>query len=392
MYPTEAVREISKSFICIRVDHDQSPDLVKRFGVGPLSDVRLLDPEGQELKKLVGFTSASRLVSECRAVLDRSQGKGGTREVGNHHAASSVDKPVSEAAINKAVEKGVSYLRAEWKKGFGPSAPGLGPEPLVLFAWQCAGVSDQDPDVKSLREKVRVSALTGTYQVALEALVLSGWAAKRDRERLQACARFLIESQLENGQWTYAPAIGASSPALGDNSNTAYAVLGIAACHRVGIDVPESVVKKAEKWWRSSQNQDGGWGYRTDRETESYASMTESGISSLILCRRLLPEQFAADTALERANTWLAAHFSVQENRNSAYQQGRLLYHLFALERVGSLCGEKSLVGHSWFEEGASYLVSTQNDDGSWDDGADTPIPNTSLALLFLTRATHMLH
>jgi hypothetical protein len=194
-----------------------------------------------------------------------------------------------------------------------------------------------------------------------------------------------------NGQWSYGASPEGAQPALGDNSNTAYALLALAACHKAGIDVPRSSVEKAEAWWRSAQHEDGGWGYRTDREQASYASMTESGISSLLLCRNLIAREGGSEPELDRGRGWLSAHLSVSENTGSAYQQGRLLYHLYALERVGSLFVSERAGGHDWYGEGAARLLSSQNSDGSWDDGADTPIPNTCFALLFLTRSSAFL-
>src|SRR5437867_2378843 len=74
-YPDPAVREIAKAFVCIRVDFDESPEVAKQYGVQPLADLRLLDPDGREAAKLVGFTSGARLAGACRAELDRLAGK-----------------------------------------------------------------------------------------------------------------------------------------------------------------------------------------------------------------------------------------------------------------------------------------------------------------------------
>jgi len=110
--------------------------------------------------------------------------------------------------------------------------------------------------------------------------------------------------------------------------------------------------------------------------------MTESGIGSLLLCG------VAEEKTLKPALAWLKQHFSVSANLKSAYQEGRLIYHLYALERVGTLLGSTDLLEHDWYQEGAGILLANQGADGSWDDGSGTPVPNTALALLFLTRAT----
>jgi len=50
---------------------------------------------------------------------------------------------------------------------------------------------------------------------------------------------------------------------------------------------------------------------------------------------------------------------------------------------------EQTLIGeHNWYKEGAGYILSQQNDDGSWKGGAqEAGIMATPFAILFLTKA-----
>jgi hypothetical protein len=389
-YPDSTLREITKEFVCIRVDFDRNQDIAKKYGVQPLADLRLLDPDGKQSAKLIGFSSASRLSTACRAELDRLAGKAPAEST---TAGTSSNAPIvaSKEAIAAAVERGRRYLIDSFGQGSFASS-GVASLDQALFACAACGINAKAEDLQKLLRSTCAAPLTSTYQAAFRALALASRDPEANRDGIEACARFLVGSQLSNGQWSYnASPEGAQPPALGDNSNTAYAILGLAACRRAGVDVPQANIERAQEWWRSAQREDGGFGYRTDREKESYASMTASGLSSLVLCEKLLARDQGTDAALDRARAWLLAHFSVSENTGSAYQQGRLLYHLYALERVGTLLGVEKLGTHDWYAEGASYLLRTQNGDGSWDDGADTPLPNTSFALLFLTRSSMFL-
>ena len=357
-YPDSAVREAARPFVCIRVEHDRSPELVKQYGVKGLPDVRLLDPEGRETSRLRGFTSAQKLAAALRGGAAADTPKAEVREV-----------PVTPGAVAEAVKKGAAFLQASDPKGA---------EDLALFALAASGATVTPERVKRALD----APLTRTYQVAFRALALSKIDPEAHKEALQACAKFLVDTQLADGEWTYGPPAGGQAPpALGDHSNSAYGLLGLAACRHAGIVVPRAALEKAEAAWRKSQNPDGGWGYRTDRETESYASMTESALSSLLLC----------EGRPEKDLGWLEKHLSASENLGSPYPQGRLLYHLYALERLGTLLGSGKLGGHDWYREGAAFLLGTQRPDGSWDDGADLPVPNTAFAILFLTRATESL-
>ena len=367
------------SFVCIRVDVDRDPDLARQYAAKALPDLRLCDPEGKELRQLLGFSSPERLLQQCQQVLDRLAGK---PVADSKPATVGRSVEVTEAAIRTAVARGCDCLELQAPRALGDGGiAGLGD--AVLLALVCGGRADRDA-CRSLLQGVLAAPLTSTYQTAFRALALARLDAKAHRRHLDDCLRFLTDGQLADGSWSY----GSDRNATGDRSNSAYALLGVDACARAGLPIAPDVVARAEQAWRSTQNPDGGWGYRGDRETASYASMTESALASLALCRRLRGGAAAADPAIARGSAWLAAHASVEQNLGSAYQQGRLLYHLYALERAGSLLAVDRFGEFDWHARGAAMLLGSQRDDGSWDDGADLPAANTVFAILFLLRAT----
>ena len=382
-YPDQAVSEILKQFVCIRVEFDKVPELVKQFHVEPLPDLRILDNEANELHQFIGFSSAKKLTGVCQNVLDQRAGR--TVSGGGPDPAKQPIE-VTAAAIEKAVQQGLDYLATSFQQGW-PQA-GYGYEEIALYAMQSGGATVSNATVLKLLKIVLERTPENTYQTAFCALALGRLEPRQYHDKLQECADFLCASQLENGQWTYQPQAGNARQQNGDHSNSAYALLGLYACQEAGIEVPGEVIQKAAATWRTTQNQDGGWGYRSDREMASYASMTENGISSLILCQIMLNKSQPDDAQQERAIHWLGEHYSVAENLKSSYQQGRHLYHLYALERLGALLKTDLLAGHGWYADAAQYLLSNQTATGAWDDGSDTPVPNTCFALLVLTKAT----
>jgi hypothetical protein len=396
-YPDPSLKELLAKFVLVKVDHDADAALVKQYGVQPLPDVRVIAPDGKQLDRLVGFTSASRLAARLQRALDRLAGSSPDDDAPAAEAGR--DKPAPLAveatpeAIGRAVLRGASFLRGAWRVGW-TAPPRFAPDELVLFAWTATGLRRTDADVAALLGEVAGAPPAGTYRAALRACALQRLGGADLLPKLEECARLLSNSQLANGQWTYGAPEGADVPALGDGSNSAYALLGLAACRTAGVAVPRETIANAARAWQHVQNEDGGFGYRSDRESASYASMTASGLHCLLLAR----DRFGVDDspAIARAESWLRQHFSPRENAGSAYQEGRLLYGLFAIERVGDECAVEGERGHDaapegWYRQGADFLLATQHDDGSWDDGAETPIPNTCFALLFLTRASEAL-
>src|SRR5262245_31846046 len=150
-YPAKEVQEMARSFVVVRIEVDQNKELAKKYGVKSLTDIRLLDPDGKELDKLVGFTSAAKLAARGREALDRLAGKAvAERKSGAGFAARAA--VVTPEAVNSAVQKGLSYLRTAFKKGW-PAAEGFSPDELVLFAWAASGLDPKDEDLAVLRNR-----------------------------------------------------------------------------------------------------------------------------------------------------------------------------------------------------------------------------------------------
>ncbi len=342
---------------------------------------------------MVGFASAARLAPRLQRALDVVAGKDAAALPDARHEAEGATTPGSapdRAAVRLAELRGAAFLRRAWRRGFTGNVR-FRPDELVLFAWAASGLDRADSDVAALLASVLESPPVGTYRAALRACALERLALPELRSRVEECARFLESTQLDNGQWSYGLPADGTRPELGDGSNSAYALLGLAACERAGVRVPDDDFSKAARACLAIQNSDGGFGYRADRESASYASMTASALHGLALASA----HGAGETAhaLARGGAWLRARFSVRDDPGSAYREGRQLYGLYALERIGdevpeTLPAARRGLPDDWYEQGAAYLLATQGGDGSWDDGSDTPVPNTCFALLFLARAT----
>src|SRR5262249_438165 len=66
------------------------------------------------------------------------------------------------------------------------------------------------------------------------------------------------------------------------------------------------------------------------------------------------------------------------------------LYYLWSVERVGVLCGLKTIGGKDWYKWGVKHLLPAQKEDGSWFTRGylgSSPTIDTCFALLFLKRA-----
>ncbi len=358
---------------------------------------------------------------------------------------------VDQKKVDQAIKKGTAWLVSQSGKlpKANETQPTkiCGHEELVLWTLIHAGVSESTTVFKFLFKNITEGELRRTYEVAVQAMILEELDRVRYQERIQQCAQYLADNQCPNGQWFYGE-VGASiplgplpvvtgvkksatgvrqkppvarrlkvtprktGPAEGDNSNAQYAALGIRACVDAGIDFPDETYQRARKWWRGAQHAapagtpgvatggepsapPAGWCYMMkDHGHRAYGSMTAGAVGALAIYDTILGEDWRKDRAVASGLSWIAKNFGVDGNPgppseawckdNPRYGH---YYFLYALERAGVLCKTEWVGTHPWYSEGATFLLSAQDKDGSWD----ASVQNTCFAILFLKRATRPL-
>jgi len=299
----------------------------------------------------------------------------------------------------------------------------------------------KNESIVNLLNRVLEYDLKFTYNVSLQTMALEKLNKISYQERLQKCATFLVNTQCENGQWSYKAKdkysikgddavclkdvkcsdrvpkiqkviveIEKHGKESGDNSNTQFAALALWSCLNAKIQVPENVLVSAKEFWEKDQNSDGGWGYphQGGDKATSRATMTAAGISSLAIYDYWwLQYREKNNKHVQNGINCLSdmlngkdALFN-KEVKKGAPIPGYLLYSIeraAVLARVKNLGTTKKLGNYDWYKAGASALVLAQNDDGSWNcsgvgtdkDGTNlnaSKIQGTSFALLFLKKA-----
>jgi hypothetical protein len=340
-----------------------------------------------------------------------------------------VSAELSPDEVQKAMHKGVAYLKDQWQTNRGHWSEYGGQEGgitcLCTMALLNAGEKPgEQPYLKSALEKVRNLRPKTTYVVALQTMVLCrADQFESDQDLIRANAEWLQEWQIKDhgandrrGGWSYGEnPVGPQGARQGDGSNSQFALLALyeaaraAEKHHLHIKISRETWELARNYWIVNQREsDGGWGYY--KTMDPTGSMTCAGISSLVICSDMLHEPDAkvsgdsidgcfraSSEDRERINKgidWLRRYFSVQANPPSAAGNVRLwhYYYLYGLERAGRLSARRKIGEHDWYREGSYHLVHTINADllnSSWRGSgfAETdPDITTSLALLFLSK------
>jgi hypothetical protein len=312
-------------------------------------------------------------------------------------------RPIDAAQVLSAIDHGVGFLKREQQpRGNWSEFPGYdgGVTALCTLALLSSGVPADDPTVKLALNYLRGLELDKTYTVSLQTMVLCAATPKQDMLRITRNIRWLESHQIKDGPrkgaWSY-PGPG------GDNSNSQFAVLALYDGQRVGIEVSRETWELAQKYWSSTQNDDGSWGYVP--EDSGTGSMTCAGIGGLAVSNAALESGDASvenghvvccrphvkDDRLERAIDWLGSHFSVNHNpRPAGGGQSCLYYYLYGLERAGRLTAHRFIGKHDWYREGAEVLIREQDSlshfwKGNWYAERDPRI-STAMALLFLSK------
>ncbi len=336
----------------------------------------------------------------------------------------------SEATIEAAIKKGRDRLVEL------PGQPGDSDAPLAGYALLKCGTSPQHPFIQSmLQEAVKkvdsqVEPLHHVYEYACMANLFLEANPELYQPQLVKIRDWLVQRQQQNGSWFYP---NNPNPEDGDSSITQFAILGLWAVQRGGVEVPNEVLEKAGDWWIKTQRPDGGFAYHpasfnSPLQTNSRLSMTAAGCGSVLILERMLypnrvlgraPSQPASrrrfgvleqvppetpalipgksrppaeskltpeilQKAAKKASGWLAGHYD-------ATSPQWLTYCHYGCERAGALLETDKFGSHDWYAEGAEVLLRFQSASGEWQgmsDGTQTPRTSTAFALLFLKRAT----
>jgi len=357
-------------------------------------------------------------------------------------ALAPAQEAVEQAKVDDAVRRGSAFLLKKYEKGFDLASWNSTLE-LVMLTLNHAGVPADDPVFQKGLLALGTCPLQYTYRVAALAMALQRIDPRKFQERIAHCAQWLVDTQLNEGEWGYPgtlngvdeapgpvdvdppklekkevkeagttsallirrrPHAKVTSKVKGDISNAQFALLGLKAAADAGIEVPKATWEAALRYFLTSQNRDGGWGYTFNghKDTASYASMVCAAVCSVAICRYGLGlKEPQKDAAVRAGLAWLGKNFHPDSNANAekskvADPKRWLYYYLYSIERVGRIVAVDEIGRQKWYPVGAKSLLSSQKADGSWFTGlvgvwkqaGDLETADTCFAILFLTKAT----
>jgi len=325
--------------------------------------------------------------------------------------------PKLQVQINRAIDRGVAYLRktqgkqGRWLYPRGGGTGGL--TALALYALAASRVAADDPAiVKGLawtekhRQDFQEGGAYGTYSASLLVLALTRIDPKAHKERIDILAERIWRSQLGSDMWTYSlraqKRTGTKKKKKkkkdskrprgnwlggGDNSNTQFAVLALWAAYALAdAEVPPQTWQRIHDFYRRTQTANGGWTYTPARGGgPGRPTMTAAGLVSYVYASAALN---GGVPALPQARRTPVAQAGVKAlfGQRSDFDN---YYFVYSLERVGTVM---ALPEKDWYFDGARKLIKKQMKDGRWEGrmwhGDADRTYETSLALLFLSRAT----
>ncbi len=307
--------------------------------------------------------------------------------------AAAADEPTLGVQVNRAVDKGVAWLKTVQNADGSFQGPytqqyPVGQTALALYALSKSKVPADDPVVAKAIAYVRDHRPAYVYEAAVGILALDALKDPAHDDWIRTRARW-IESHVDAklGVWGY------PSPQT-DISNTQFACLGLWAAEAHGYRAAPALWKRLLRVVPDLQAPWGAFRYSPNRAArEGSAAQTTAGLTVLLLAldRADIGEKDRtfvdrARRAIARGWEYLERRFAVESNPWGvyAYEDAWAYYWLYGLERVAALAGKAKIGSHDWYREGAQRLVATQNAAGWWGGTS----PNTCFALLFLRKAT----
>ncbi|MGL4594067.1 MAG: hypothetical protein ACRCUY_04985 [Thermoguttaceae bacterium] len=325
---------------------------------------------------------------------------------------------------------------ADFLRKNGQSESRIGGKALISLALIKAGVPLDEPFIQATLQEIKTAiASDGTvqlsdpiYSASLIVFLLAEIDPSKYQHELHSLARFLEKHQRTDGAWTYLNAGNADAHPSGDMSMTQYAVMALWTLKKNGIKVSDDSISRVSKWLAAAQNSEGGFAYQTtmspDYKQVSWdgvrLSMSAAGMASVYVCRdmlgynnqnyslsesEILPSAFkeviseeekksplmasvpkgAFQTLQNRGDLWLERRFFPISTNDSYYY-----YYLYAVERFAAfreIAENKYHESPPWYDQTATLLLTSQNENGSWQGNLGAPI-DTAYSVLFLLRST----
>jgi len=333
-------------------------------------------------------------------------------------ASSQEEGPVSQIAINEAIDRGVQYLLSKqhvdgsWydgKTNVYPHPEG-GATALVVAALLHSGMDHDHQAVVRGAAYARSRPMQMFYGTVTRILMEDILSEHKDERQLKSLAEFLVGGA--NSDYFDYP--GVDKP--GDLSITQYAVLGMWMAKRNGIKIPDKVLETTMKIIMRHQLPDGGWAYFGQTSSSPLqaggegggptCSMTTAGMSSLLFILDALGEKHRVtrkyrddvEESLDAGHEWLKKHMSYEYNSTPSGDEKHSrqwdLYYYYTIERLGTIAAVEDLGGVPWYQTGADFLVKSQLPGGGWapssrpQEGGYASDCGTAFALLFLNKAT----
>lgn len=345
----------------------------------------------------------------------------------------------SEAQIDQAKANALAYLKSHLPTADASSSP------MIAYTLAKTGTPKNDPYIVAVVRYVKSRVNSNgeynpgahhLYTAGTSAMLLDAMGGEHYERELKAIANYIINQQLSTGSWYYPDQDG-----TGDTSITQYALLGLWAARRAGVEIPKTAWDRAGRWLIATQLPNGSFIYHPGTNHGSNGprpSLAVAGGSSLMLCMRelfpeavnkALAEQIAAEkaeaeknaaipppnfggivelvdvTQAENAPTKEASPAAAIQSDPSTLRRGinRSIgwldknfepsnfrwpyYYLYGLERLAAFAELEKVGQHDWYLEGAAYLIRTQSKEGFWKADSQPEVA-TCFGVLFLQRAT----
>jgi hypothetical protein len=303
--------------------------------------------------------------------------------------------------VKAAIDNGVRYMREqENQRGefetvtdvrLSKGRPG-GVTALAVVALLNAGVPPDDPIIQRCLKYLRGLEPSQSYTVGLATMAFCLAGQKQDRQLIRRNLTWIANTHVKGG-WGYD--ISYPKP---DNSINQYVLLGIHEARLAGFEVNREMLREMYKFY--NDNKQGQWGYRGQLPS---LTMTTAGLCNLLITGEDIAEKRKLDgqgvdprcgryddtATVGRALTYIGRAYP-----DDISKAGRSFMHpfycLYGIERAGRLTGRRFFGEHDWYRIGCEYLVSIQEENGSWNghnQGFDYwPSVATSLSLLFLSK------